>query len=131
MQFLLPHTPAALSPNGNRAHYMVVSNARKEAREYACNLTIQQIIQSAHFPITPAEVSTYFRVYCEKPTTYRIIWNHYGTTQPDDDNVVARIKSHKDGICQALNINDKDLRLRGVDFIRDKGSKKTYTLIIE
>lgn len=65
------------------------------------------------------------------PTTYRIVWNHYGHVQPDDDNVVARIKSYKDGVCDLLGINDKNLRLRGVDFVSTAHNKKTFTFIIE
>ena len=121
MHILLPHPPAALNPNGNRAHYMRISAARKKARAFAAEATVKLLEQEVGCTLSHAEI----------PTTYRIIWNHWGTQQPDDDNVVARIKSYKDGICDALQINDKTLRLRGVDFIRDKTTAKTLTIIIE
>jgi hypothetical protein len=116
MQITLPHPPAALSPNGNRHHWAKVSSARKQARLLAALATAEQL---RHTPLT------------DTPTTYSIIWNHYGTIQPDDDNVIARIKSYKDGICDTLNVNDRTLRLAGLTFIRDKATKKTLTIIIE
>ena len=115
MQITLPHPPAALSPNGNRCHWARVSAARKQARQLAAIATEAQLL------LTPLTTT---------PTTYSITWNHYGTIQPDDDNVIARIKSYKDGICDALGINDRTLRLAGLTFIRDKASKKTLTITI-
>lgn len=131
MQFLLPHPPSSLSPNGNKAHYMAISAARKKCRSIAAAAAYQQIAETAPCPLTPADIPDYFATRYNTPATYRIIWNYWGTVQPDDDNVVARIKSYKDGICELIGINDKNLRLRGVDFIRDKATKKTLTLIIE
>jgi hypothetical protein len=110
---------------------MAVSAARKKARSIAAAAAYQQIAENSPCPLTTADIPAYFATRHNTPTTYRIIWNHWGTTQPDDDNVVARIKSYKDGICELIGINDKNLRLRGVDFIRDKTTAKTLTLIIE
>ena len=110
---------------------MAVSNARKKCRAIACAATIKQLEQETGCTLTPAEIPAIYTTRHRTPTIYRIVWNHWGTTQPDDDNVVARIKSYKDGICDALQINDKTLRLRGVDFIRDKATAKTLTFILE
>lgn len=131
MHILLPHPPTALNPNGNRAHYMRISAARKKARAIAAAATVKLLEQEVGCTLSHAEIPTIYNLRHTTPTTYRIIWNHWGTQQPDDDNVVARIKSYKDGICDALQINDKTLRLRGVDFIRDKTTAKTLTIIIE
>lgn len=131
MHLLLPHPPAALSPNGNGTHYMGIATARKKARAIAAAATVKLLEQEVGCTLSRAEIPTIYTLRHTTPTTYRIIWNHWGTVQPDDDNVVARIKSYKDGICDALQINDKNLRLRGVDFIRDKTTAKTLTIIIE
>lgn len=131
MHLLLPHPPAALSPNGNRAHWAAVNTARQKARAIAAAATVKLLEQEVGCTLSRAEIPTIYTLRHTTPTTYRIIWNHWGTVQPDDDNVVARIKSYKDGICATLQINDKTLRLRGVDFIRDKATAKTLTLIIE
>lgn len=116
MNLTFEHPSKYLKPNGGHYHYGAIHAARKKARLEALDKAMQFIADTQEFPT---------------PTTYRIIWNHFGTIQPDDDNVVASIKAYKDGACQALRINDKDLRLRGVDFIRDKATKKTFTLILE
>lgn len=131
MHILLPHPPAALNPNGNRAHYMVISAARKKARALAAAATLAHLNTESPCPLTAEEAPAFFATRHAAPSTYRVIWNHWGTTQPDDDNIVARIKSYKDGVCELIGINDKNLRLRGVDFIRDKYTAKTLTLIIE
>jgi hypothetical protein len=110
---------------------MRISAARKKARALAAEATVQLLEQEVGCTLSNEEIPTIYNLRHTTPTTYRIIWNHWGTQQPDDDNVVARIKSYKDGICELIGINDKNLRLRGVDFIREKATKKTLTLIIE
>ena len=110
MTLEFPHPPSDLSPNGNRAHWGSVMTARKKCRELACETTIKYLLH--HSPT----IKTFKH--------YHLVWNYFGTVMPDDDNVVARIKSYKDGICDALGINDRSLRLGSVDFIREKATKK-------
>ena len=131
MHLLLPHPPAALSPNGNRAHWAAVNTARNKARAQAAKAAWDTLNTEANCQLPFDEIPSFYALKHRTPTTYRIIWNHWGTVQPDDDNVIARIKSYKDGVCELIGINDKTLRLSGVDFIREKSTAKTLTLIIE
>lgn len=110
---------------------MAVSAARKKARSIASSAALALLNQESPCPLNADDAPAFFATRHAAPSTYRVIWNHWGTTQPDDDNIVARIKSYKDGVCELIGINDKNLRLRGVDFIRDKYTAKTLTLIIE
>lgn len=110
MTIEFPHPPAALSPNGNRAHWGSVMAARKKCRELAVQIT-KVVMEDTPLPDTPF-------------TEYHILWNHFGTVMPDDDNVVARIKSYKDGIADALGINDRSIHLGSVRFIRDRATQK-------
>ena len=105
MQILLPHPPAALNPNGNSAHYMGISAARKKARAIAAAATVKHLEQEVGCTLSHAEIPTIYNLRHTTPTTYRIIWNHWGTQQPDDDNVVARIKSYKDGITAEIEFD--------------------------
>lgn len=94
-----------LSPN-SRAHFMAVARAKKLAREeafWACKVV--------------------------KP----LDWKHDGSRLPlvftahppdarsrDDDNCAASLKAHRDGIAQALGIDDKlfDQRFRWGDPVK-------------
>ena len=110
MTLEFPHPPSALSPNGNRAHWGSVMTARRKCRAIGQEVTNNYLLHNS----SP-----------DKPYKhYHLVWNYFGTVMPDDDNVVARIKSYKDGICDALGINDRSLRLGSVDFIREKATKK-------
>jgi hypothetical protein len=84
--------------------------ARKKCRELAVQIT-KVVMEDTPLPDTPF-------------TEYHILWNHFGTVMPDDDNVVARIKSYKDGIADALGINDRSIHLGSVRFIRDRATQK-------
>jgi hypothetical protein len=118
MTLEFPHPPAALSPNGNRSHWGAVTLARKKCRQAAILATTQHLLHNN----IPTD---------KKWSTYHIVWNHFGTIMPDDDNVVARIKSYKDGICDALGINDRSIHLGSVSFIRVKETKKKLWITLE
>lgn len=118
MTIEFPHPPAALSPNGNRAHWGTVALARKKCREAACLITTEHMLHNN----VPTD-----KVYKH----YHICWNYFGTVMPDDDNVVARIKSYKDGICDALGINDRSIHLGSVTFVHVKETKKKLWITLE
>lgn len=117
MTLEFPHPPSALSPNGNRAHWGSVMLARKKCRQAA------QLITAQHLQDNPPTGKEYKH--------YHIKWNYFGTVMPDDDNVVARIKSYKDGICDALGINDRSIHLGSVSFVREKETKKKLWITLE
>lgn len=118
MTIEFPHPPAALSPNGDRAHWGTVALARKKCREEAAYITTEHML--LHAPPIGKEWKT-----------YHICWNYWGTVMPDDDNVVARIKSYKDGICDALGINDRSIHLGSVTFVHNKATKKKLWITLE
>lgn len=120
LRVVLPKPGPAANPNGNRAHYFKISKERKKTREQAKALTLHVWRNAVERPQYP-----------DKFTSYRYIWNYYGTQLPDDDNIIARCKSIKDGVCDALGINDRNLRNHGVTFIRDKQTQGTVTIILE
>ena len=118
MTIEFPHPPAALSPNGNRAHWAAVAAARKKCRQAAA------FIATEHMRLNPPPIG-------KEWTKYHICWNYWGTVMPDDDNVVARIKSYKDGICDALGINDRSIHLGSVTFVHVKETKKKLWITLE
>ena len=120
LRIVLPKPGPAANPNGNRAHYFKISKERKKTRGLAKAYTIHVWRNAVERPQYPDQF-----------TSYRYIWNYYGTQLPDDDNIIARCKSIKDGVCDALGINDRNLRNHGVTFIRDKQTQGTVTIILE
>lgn len=55
-----------------------------------------------------------------KPNRYMIRWFFKYGEAPDEDNTVARCKAYLDGACQAMGMDDRILRIRGVERIRDR-----------
>ena len=91
--------PSELSPNG-RVHWRVKAKLARSVR-YRARVWAQQATHDAR-------VSNFL------PVSYRIVW-HYKGRMPDDDNVVARCKAALDGCCDVFNIDDRLLKLRGVE----------------
>jgi crossover junction endodeoxyribonuclease RusA len=83
-----------LSPN-SRAHYMVKSRFKKAARTEAGWAT--KLAQPGRW--SPPEGKIPVRLVAHPPKAWRT---------GDDDNLVARVKSHLDGIADVLDINDRD-----------------------
>lgn len=120
LRVVLPKPGPAANPNGNRAHYFKISKERKKTREQAKALTLHVLRNAMERPQYPDQF-----------TSYRYVWNYYGTQLPDDDNIIARCKSIKDGVCDALGINDRNLRNHGVTFVKDKTTRGTVTIILK
>lgn len=95
-EFRLPWPPPALSPNA-RSHWAVLAKAKKRYRR-ACWASVLE--QRAKLKSKgPWTVTLEF----QPPPRFRTA---------DDDNMVARMKAGLDGVCDALGINDRDLRLQ-------------------
>lgn len=54
-----------------------------------------------------------------RPNRYMVRWFYKYGDPPDDDNAVGRCKAYMDGACLAMGINDRDLRLVGVERVKD------------
>jgi crossover junction endodeoxyribonuclease RusA len=88
--------PAAeLSPN-SRAHYMVRSRFSKAAKTEAGWAT--KLAQPARWH-PPESGKIPVRLIAHPPKAWRT---------GDADNLVARVKSHLDGIADVLGVNDRD-----------------------
>jgi Holliday junction resolvase RusA-like endonuclease len=92
MELTLPWPSKDLSPNG-RVHWARKAKAAKAARADANLLTI-----AAGWP------------QCVLPSGRLHLWlDFYPPTKrlPDDDNMLSRCKAYRDGIADALGIDDK------------------------
>lgn len=96
---------ATLSPN-SRANRFAVMTAKKKARESAFYSTKASKLDASNWV---GDISV---TYIMHPRTART-W--------DDDNFIAAMKSARDGIAQALGVNDKRFRTMPVQLgARDK-----------
>lgn len=114
----MPHPPASLSPNG-RAHWRTKAADAKQVRRDAHLLTWreQQGIITTDDTRWPA-------------ASMRICWMFAGR-QPDDDNVIARLKPVRDGIADAgLVADDGLIRVEGVTFERVKRSEQAVVITL-
>ncbi|MBN7777748.1 hypothetical protein JYP49_14195 [Nitratireductor aquimarinus] len=91
----LPWPSKNLSPNG-RPHRMVKAASAKKARREARAVTSSHARQIG--PITADALS--FQATFSPPARYRY----------DDDNLMASIKAYRDGIADALGVDDRMFR---------------------
>lgn len=116
----LPHGSAALSANASMPKTprgMIVAvrkkqRAKKTARELAWAMTLKEL--------AGRKLS---------PNRYVIRWHYKYGKEPDNDNTVARCKAYLDGAASALGINDRVLRLRGVEMVKDLKRWKVVELV--
>lgn len=90
IEITLPFPPTALSPNG-RLHWAKLAKAKKLYRQECWAQTLQQAKRPADDGLLKLELTFY------KPTRRSM----------DVDNMLARMKSGLDGVCDALKIDDK------------------------
>lgn len=90
VEVTLPWPPAALNPN-NRPHWAVKSKAAKAYRQ-ACFYAFRE--------------SCVFGVDWDGPIDLWIDFYPPDKRQRDDDNLMAAFKSGRDGIADALKVND-------------------------
>lgn len=87
----LPWPPKELSPNA-RVHWSVRARATKAFREQAYWL---------------AKASSLPRVAFDGPIAFRVEFQPPDKRHRDDDNIIAAFKSARDGIADALGVNDR------------------------
>ncbi|WCE04446.1 hypothetical protein [Pseudoxanthomonas sp. JBR18] len=105
-QLILPWPSKDLSPNG-RAHWSKKAKATKLSRFEAA-----MIARHAGWPLLALPEGR-----------LHLWWDFYPPTKrlPDDDNMLARCKAYRDGIADALGIDDK--RFVSHPFVKDESRK--------
>ena len=95
---LLPHPSVNLSPNG-RPHWAAKAKEADEVkrRTYAY-LERMDYMASAD------------------PRNYKVLWMYKGV-EPDDDNIICRVKYVRDAIAEYYGINDRTMRVAGVETV--------------
>jgi len=97
MAFEAPLPDRVLSPN-SRAHWRQVSAAKARYRRDLHILTIHALNRGLIvLPDTPL-------------IGVRLTWHPRSAKLPDDDNAVASFKAGRDGIADALRIDDRRMR---------------------
>lgn len=105
MTITLPLPDRLLSPN-TKAHWAIKSKATKLARRRAKLATIDQLAQ----PSAP-----------DQPFySYTLAFFYSQNRNRDDDNAAASCKAYRDGIADALRIDDSTLHLRATTLAVDK-----------
>lgn len=94
IQIALPWPDKALSPNG-RSHPMAKARAVKAARHYAWAAVLEALAGTKP-SWEKADLHWEFR-----PKTANV---------PDDDNALSSVKSYRDGIADALGMNDRNFQ---------------------
>jgi crossover junction endodeoxyribonuclease RusA len=109
MTITLPLPHAKLSPNA-RVHWSTKHRLTKHHRALAAIKTIAHIANHGK-PSTA-------------PTQYRIHFYHPDHRRRDDDNAIASCKAYRDGIADALRIDDHTLHLSGVTLHTDPANPR-------
>lgn len=93
---IILHVPAyVLSPNGRAGHWRRRHKETKAARTVA-NLTTLGVLAG---DVPPC------------PVAYSLAY-YWPATARDDDNAIASVKAYMDGICSALQVDDRSVRFR-------------------
>lgn len=95
---LIPHPSVNLSPNGRphwAAKYKEADDVKRKTRAY-----LESMDYSANYA----------------PRWYKVLWMHK-TCEPDDDNIICRVKYIRDAIAEYYGINDRTMRVAGVETV--------------
>lgn len=101
MKLDLPWPDRRLSPNA-RLHHKAVAAVKAKARRDAAYLTYAAMLCGAK------EVRQHFSG--EGPIRYRVTFYPPDARHRDDDNMIAMFKAARDGIADALGVNDRRFR---------------------
>lgn len=111
---VLPIPARRISPNG-RGHWRPKARLTRAARTKAAFLTKQAIGETFHARGLRVPAFTGYSLAHYFPTAQ----------QRDDDNADAACKAYRDGIADALGINDRDLRkIRVSTIAKDAGNPR-------
>ena len=102
LEVTLPWMPKALNPN-QRGHWSVKSKAAKAYRRTCHLLTLEAGLRGVDWE---GDIHVWIDFY---PPDRR---------QRDDDNMIAAFKSGRDGLADALGVNDKRFRIH--PYVKDQ-----------
>lgn len=105
VELTLPWPPKDLSPNA-RVHWSKRSKAAKAYRE-ACFWEAKRLLAAGGWQDLPAEGDLHLWLDFYPPDR----------RHRDDDNLIAAFKAGRDGIAEALKVNDK--RFRSHPYLKD------------
>lgn len=108
----LPIPDARLSPNG-RTHFQGKAKLTKKAREHAYLATLTALQGAPPPPVATYALRFYYKIQRRR----------------DDDNAIAITKAYRDGIAQALRIDDAELRIHAApELLIDRASPRLEIL---
>ncbi len=110
---ILSYPPRQLSPNG-RYHWAQVARCSKKAKSEGTLLTKVEM-QKREIVIDPKNISKVSIKYFFAPPDRRA---------RDDDNLIRMMKPYRDGIAEALGVDDKLFRTQECEFL--KPSRPAY-----
>lgn len=93
LSIILRIPPIEISPNGT-GHWRTIAKLKKTAKSTAKLMTLGTVGTAR-----------------PQPVGYSLAY-HWPSTRRDDDNAIASCKAYLDGICEALAINDANLRFQ-------------------
>lgn len=114
----LPWFPKACAPNHRSRSHWPKTRAMKKTRDWGYAATL------AAFP--PGSM-----IRCDKNMVIPVLFTFYPPTaaKHDDDNLGASVKGFRDGIAQALNMDDNRFQMRPIQIGKPvKGGKIVVVL---
>ncbi len=101
MKFVFPWPDKGLSPNA-RMHHHPLAALKKRARKAVADLAYEQM------PYGVEEVRGAFAG--DGPIAYQVTFYPPDKRHRDDDNIIASWKAGRDGLADALGVNDRRFR---------------------
>lgn len=117
MKVSLPWPDKRLNPN-SRTHWRVLALAKKEARDDAYWQTVAQCPLAVRRAVVDGE----------RPIPVKVTFYPPDNRHRDDDNAVSSFKAQRDGIADALKIDDRHFRCHYFFEAADKPGRVEVTL---
>lgn len=101
----LPYPPSELNPN-TRCHWAVKAKSAKQAKTDAFWSTVSALSAAGNFTGLDGVAKV----------EYQIVARPKRNRRRDDDNLISSCKNFRDGIAEALSVNDTVFRCIGVEW---------------
>ena len=106
----LPWPPAELSPN-RRGHWRKFETARKQAKADGHNAAL-------------AAGAKRFKAEGTIPLT--LVFQPPDARYRDDDGLIGRLKYYRDGIANAIGVDDRVMHITGIRFLRPEKPGRVF-----